>query len=187
MPEKKMARKAEAGRTASSTIRRATRHDLPAIQALEAECFQDYRQASAASLRRSLASPRQSVWVVDAEGTSGTTRPGRLWALLVLWHHPKRLRIYDIATHPDARGRGLGGALMAHAEAQARKDKADLLTLEAEELDPRLVTWYEQQGFRTVARLTDYYHEGCSALRMVREVRAGSGAGGGGARRGQKG
>lgn len=160
------------GRTgAAPPIRRATLQDLPAIRELEKACFQDYRQASAASLRRSLAGNadpkgRQAVWVVDAMDPAS---PG-LWALLVLWRFPHRMRIYDIATHPDARGQGLGGALMRQAEAEARKAGCSWLTLEAEEADPRLVGWYRQQGFATAARLADYYHSGCHALRMVRRL-----------------
>lgn len=149
----------------SPRIRRAAARDLGAILDLEAVCFQDYRKASPASLRRSLASPHQSVWVIDRpDGAPG------LGAMLVLWHFPHRLRVYDIATHPDARGHGLGRALMAHAEQLARKAGADWLTLEAEEDDPRLVGWYEGQGFATVARLKDFYHRGCSALRMRKRL-----------------
>ncbi|MES2154120.1 MAG: N-acetyltransferase [bacterium] len=149
----------------ASRLRRATLADLDAIAALEEVCFQDYRRASRGSLRRSLASPKQSVWVVDAYGGSG------LAALLVLWHFPHRVRIYDIATHPDARGQGLGAVLMAHAESEARGAGCQWLSLEAEQADPRLVGWYEGQGFTTVARLRDFYHDGCHALRMVRPLR----------------
>ncbi len=95
--------------------------------------------------------------------------PG-LAALLVLWHFPRRLRIYDIATHPEARGQGLGRLLMTHAEVQARKAGCTYVTLEAEEADQRLVAWYAEQGFLTVARLQDFYHGGCHALRMVRKL-----------------
>ena len=156
-------------------IRRARRSDLEAIQALEEACFQDYRQASRASLQRSLernedggrkalADGRgQSVWVVDRDG-------GGLAALLVLWHFPHRIRVYDVATHPEARGQGLGRLLMEHAEGLARRAGAAWITLEAEEQDPRLVAWYKGQGFDVVARLPDFYHEGCSALRMLKRV-----------------
>ncbi len=145
-----------------SPIRRAKASDLPAILELEQAAFQDYRQASEASLRRSIASPRQSFWVIPG--------PGRLDGLLVLWHFPRRLRVYDVATHPDARGQGVGRRLMAHAEALARKQGAADISLEAEEQDPRLVAWYEGMGFVRVARLADFYHEGCSALRLRKRL-----------------
>lgn len=143
--------------------RRAETGDLPAIEALEQSAFQDYRRASAASLRRSLGSPRQSVWVVDGPN-------GQLAGLLVLWHFPHRVRVYDIATHPDLRGQGIGKALLLHAEAQARTAGCSWMTLEAEEADPDLVNWYKHHGYAVVDRLPDFYHEGCHALRMTKRL-----------------
>ena len=143
-------------------IRRATPADLPAILALEQACFEPYRRASEGSLRRSLRSPRQSFWLAESGG--------RILGLLVLWHFRGTVRVYDVATHPDARGQGIGHALMAHAEALARKQGASRISLEAEEQDPHLVAWYRKQGFEVVDRLPDFYHEGCSALRMVRRL-----------------
>lgn len=143
--------------------RRATLADLDAIQLLEVACFQHYRRASVASLRRSLTSPKQSVWVIDGPGKE-------LAGLLVLWHFPRRIRVYDIATHPDARGQGIGGLLLAHAETLARTAGCTWMTLEAEEQDTRLVGWYQQHGYSTVEHLVDFYHGGCSALRMTKPL-----------------
>ena len=147
-----------------ATIRKARRPDLPAIRALEAACFQPYRQASAASLRRSMASRRQSVWVVDGQSGEG------LAGLLVLWHHPHRVRVYDVAVHPDLQGQGLGRALMAHAERLARRDGARFVTLEADPKEPGLVGWYKAQGFRQTVRLAGYYKDGRAAVRLVKEL-----------------
>lgn len=160
-------------------IRRATRRDLDALVALESLCFQPFRRASRRSLARSLRSPRQSVWVVDASApTPGAgspsapaprNAPNPLAALLVLWHHPHRVRVYDVATHPDLRGHGLGNALMRHAEELARKAGCALVSLEADPREPGLVPWYERQGYRVVVRLADFYAKGRPAVRMVRE------------------
>jgi ribosomal-protein-alanine N-acetyltransferase len=148
-------------RPAHARVRRARPADLPAILDLEVASFQDYRRASPASLRRSLTSAHQSFWVIDHPAGGG-----RLAALLVLWHFPRRWRVYDIATHPDARGHGFGRELMLHAEALARKAGATIMSLEAEEQDRRLVRWYESQGYAVVARLPHFYHNGCAAVRM---------------------
>jgi [ribosomal protein S18]-alanine N-acetyltransferase len=147
---------------AATRIRRATVRDLPAILALERLAFQPYRQASRRSIMTSLRSSFQSVWVLDG--------PASLAGLLVLWHHPHRIRIYDVATDPDLRGQGLGLALMAYAQGVARKAKASLLTLEADPKEPGLVAWYERQGFRQVARLPNYYKNGNAAVRLVKTV-----------------
>jgi len=131
--------------------RRARQSDLPRIRALEAVCFQPYRQASPASLRRSLSSKRQSVWVVD--GKQG------LSALLVLWHHPHRVRVYDVAVHPDLQGKGLGLALMAHAERLAKSDGARFVTLEADPKESGLVAWYERQGYVRTGEERPFPHD----------------------------
>jgi ribosomal protein S18 acetylase RimI-like enzyme len=152
-------------RPAHARTRRATVKDLPAILELEAASFQDYRRASPASLRRSLTSGHQSFWVIDHPAGGG-----RLAALLVLWRFPRTWRVYDIATHPDARGHGFGRELMLHAEALARKAGATVMSLEAEEQDKRLVAWYKDQRYTVVDRLPHFYHNGCSAVRMRKRL-----------------
>lgn len=144
-------------------IRRATPEDLDAIEDLERLCFQPFRLASRRSLRRSLSSRRQSVWVIDR-------KEGGLAALLVLWHFPHRVRVYDVATHPDERGKGLGLALMHHAEALARRAGCAWMSLEADPKEPGLVPWYERQGYAVVARLPGYYRNGRAAVRMTQRL-----------------
>ncbi len=151
-------------RRSKQEIRHATLRDLPAIRTLEHAAFQPYRQASDRSLRRSLTSKRQSVWVIDA-GEKG------LAALLVLWHHPHRLRVYDVASHPDCQGQGLGFALMRHAEALARREGRAWVSLEADPKEPGLVPWYQRQGYAIVGKpLPHYYHNGNAAVRMTKRM-----------------
>lgn len=142
--------------------RRATLRDLPAVRALEAAAFQPYRRASAASLRRSLTSRRQSVWVLEG--------PHGIDAFLVLWHHPHRLRVYDIATRPERQGQGLGSLLMQHAQRLAQTNGCTWLSLEADPKEPGLVPWYEKQGFQKTKRLPGYYKNGNAAIRLVKRV-----------------
>ena len=113
-----------------------------------------WRRASQSSLRRSLASPRQSVWVIDHPA-----RKGELAALLVLWHHKSRLRVYDIATSPDpeVRGQGHGYLLMQHAERLAHEAGCQDVSLEADAKDKPLIAWYERQGYRVVERMPSFY------------------------------
>lgn len=146
-------------------IRRARPSDYPALRALEDLAFQPWRRASVKSLKRSLGSPRQSVWVIDHP-----TKKGELAALLVLWHHKTRLRVYDVATHPDVRGQGLGYALMQHTEALARKAGCRDVSLEADAKDTPLIAWYRKQGYEVVDRMPHFYVGGRPAVRMRKEM-----------------
>jgi [ribosomal protein S18]-alanine N-acetyltransferase len=143
-------------------IERATPDDLERMIALEHICFQPWRRASRMSLERSLESEAQSVWVV---------RDGdRLAAMLVLWHHPKALRIYDIATHPDHRGKGLASRLVDHTELLARQAGANRVILEADPKEGGLVQWYLKRGFAVTLEKLDFYAPGRSALRMEKTI-----------------
>lgn len=132
---------------------RATPGDLAAIMELERTCFDAARRASRASLRRSLRSPRQSVWVLD---------DGELVGALVLWHFPKTLRIYGIAIRPDRQGSGLGARLMDHARSLA----SGRIVLEADAADARLLRWYEAQGFERIREIPGFYLDGRAAWRL---------------------
>lgn len=152
--------------TTDAKPRRAGLNDLAAILGLEQAAFQPYRQASRKSLRRSLASKRQSVWVIDAKDGDGID------ALLVLWHHPHRLRVYDVASHPARHGQGLGYRMMQHTEALARKEGCAWVSLEADPKESGLVAWYKRQGYAIAGKpLPRYYHNGSAAVRMVKRVR----------------
>lgn len=142
-------------------LRRATPSDLPDLVLLEAACFELPRRASTASLARSLTSDHQSVWVLDGPPLAG---------LLVLWHHARSLRVYDVAVHPDHRGRGLARRLMEHAETVARNARAERVILEADPAIPGLVALYEHLGYRTERTLADYYAPGRAAVRMEKKM-----------------
>jgi ribosomal-protein-alanine N-acetyltransferase len=146
-------------------IRRATKRDHDALRALEDTAFQPWRRASRKSLRRSLSSRRQSVWVIDHP-----TKPAQSAALLVLWHHATRLRVYDVATHPDVRGQGLGFQLMRHTEALARQAGCKDVSLEADAKDAALIAWYQAQGYTIVERLPRFYVGGRPAVRMRKAI-----------------
>ncbi len=96
--------------------------------------------------------------------------PDGLLGSLVLWHHPKALRVYGVATHPTARGRGLGYALMQHAERLAAAHGATRVILEADPSEPGLVAWYQRQGYSVVEHRPDFYGDGRNAVRMEKST-----------------
>ncbi|MDO8933262.1 MAG: GNAT family N-acetyltransferase [Rhodocyclaceae bacterium] len=58
------------------------------------------------------------------------------------------LNIHDIVVHADLRGRGIGQALLAHAEALAREMGCCKLTLEVLSNNQAALAAYERSGFR---------------------------------------
>jgi ribosomal protein S18 acetylase RimI-like enzyme len=58
------------------------------------------------------------------------------------------LNVHDLAVLPEFRGRGVGRALLAAAEARARARGCAKLTLEVREDNARARALYEQCGFR---------------------------------------
>ena len=139
-------------------IRRATPDDMPALLALEEACYDPARRESPATIRRSLHSPHQSVWVIeDSRG---------LAADLYLWHHKKTVRVYGVAVRPDVQGKGFGRALVLHAETLS----PGRIVLEADAADERLLYWYEAQGYVKQDLMPDYYAPGRHAWRLEKRT-----------------
>ncbi|NOU36397.1 MAG: GNAT family N-acetyltransferase [Kiritimatiellaceae bacterium] len=145
-------------------IRAATRDDLPAIEVIEKTCFHDDLRASPRALRHSLKSPIQSVWVAVA----GRETVGAM----VLYHHPRSLRIFSIAVLPAFRGSGTGRQMMEMALSLARRADRTAVTLEAEHSKPALIKWYESFGFEIKKILQDYHASGRHAVRMRLELKS---------------
>ena len=88
---------------------------------------------------------------------------------LVFWPHRHTWRIYNLATAPAWRGRGLAGRLIAAVVHAARAAGARRVVLESRD-EPGLVGFYEARGFRAVRTLPDYYSSGEDAVRMALDL-----------------
>ncbi|MFA6172334.1 MAG: N-acetyltransferase [Kiritimatiellales bacterium] len=140
-------------------IRPATLEDLPAIEVIENSSFPDDRRSSRRALRHSLRSSSQSVWVAVA-GRS------EIAGAMILYHHPRSIRIFSIGVLSAFRGAGAGRLMMEQALILARRAGCDAVTLEADEHDRRLTGWYEKFGFQIKKTLSDYHSPGAHAVRM---------------------
>lgn len=149
--------------TSDLIFREATPSDIPALLNIERASFAPHRQSTRKSLRLSLASSFQSVWVAE-KNEGGAVR---LVAAAILYPHKKRLRIYSIAVDPSCRGGGVGQALMSKIREIAEFRGCREISLEADAADTRLVNWYGQQGFTFLKTLPDYYAPGEDAVRMT--------------------
>lgn len=140
-------------------IRAATLEDLPAIEAIEKSCFHADLRVSPRALRYSFKSPIQSVWAA-VSGRNKTI------GAMVLYHHPRSIRIFSIAVLPAFRGSGAGRQMMEKALAAARLAGCAAVTLEAERSKRKLISWYEKFGFEIRQTLRDYHSSGRHAVRM---------------------
>lgn len=81
------------------------------------------------------------------------------------------LHVLAIATHPDVRGRGIGGQVLAHVLEAARVAGCTLATLEVRRSNRPAIALYERAGFKTVHVRARYYQDdGEDALVMLREL-----------------
>ncbi|MEX1147348.1 MAG: peptidase C39 family protein, partial [Sphingomonadales bacterium] len=144
-------------------VRPADMEDLDALVALEDAVF-DNDRLSRRSFRRLLASPTAQVLVAkDGAALTG-------YALLLFRNGTAVARLYSIAISPEARGRGVGGGLMAAAEAAAFDHDCLFLRLEVRPDNAAAIKLYEEQGFRRFGRHLDYYVDHADALRYEKRL-----------------
>ena len=74
--------------------------------------------------------------------------------------------IYWIAVSADNRGRGIGGALMAHTEDKIRKAQARLIVIETSSQPEYEKTrrFHRSHGYEVIARIPDFYALGDDKL-----------------------
>ena len=129
------------------TIRWATREDIPAAAALEAELFPD--GASAAFLERLAAGEGGGVLVAEEDGAVW----GCAWYQLVL----DEGYVGNVAVAEPYRRLGVGTALVRAMLDRARERRAAFLTLEVRESNRAARRLYERCGFVTAGVRKNYY------------------------------
>ena len=147
-------------------IRKGTISDLESILNIEKSVFPLFQQSSRRTLLLSLRSNFQQVWVADC-----TTKGNKeVCGALILYAYKRTLRIYSIATSKDYQGKGVGDALLKHAESIAGDSEFERISLEAEAANKKLIDWYRKRGFEVVELNRDYYDDGIDAYKMVKFV-----------------
>ena len=145
-------------------IRIAQQNDFDFLEQLEEESFPPFQQSSSKSLRLSLVSHFQEVWIAEF-GTSGTatTRVGAI----IVHKYRKTLRIYSIAVLPKYQKKGIGRKLIKHIYKTASDSDYKNISLEVNIAEKALISWYSKAGFNIIEKLDDYYAKNINALRMV--------------------
>lgn len=137
----------------------ATIYDLDFLETLENENFPSIVRSSRSSLRNSINSPNQRVFILKEDKESIGS--------MILMLYSKQIRIYSIAIQPKHQGKGGGKAFIQYAIAYAADHNVGKIVLEVDANNEKLIGFYEHFGFVAVKRLVDYYAKGHDAFKMV--------------------
>jgi [ribosomal protein S18]-alanine N-acetyltransferase len=151
--------------TAAVRVRRAELSDLDDLVALEQATF-DHDQVSRAQYRRHLDSDTARVLVASANHRRflGT-------ALVFFRKGNHAARLYSIASLPEARGKGVGTALIEAVEAAARQRRCGAVRLEVRTDNDSAIRLYERLGYRRIgAVIKGFYEDGSDAYRFEKSL-----------------
>lgn len=146
-------------------VRSATIGDLNALLALEENAFSGDR-LSRRSFRRAISSAGSSLLVAAGEGQSLLG-----YALLHLRQGTRLARLYSLAVSPQARGLGIGKALIQACEQKAIKKGKNLLRLEVSDVNKNAIALYRTMGYREFGHYDAYYEDQTDAIRMQKPLR----------------
>ncbi|MCB9752823.1 MAG: ribosomal protein S18-alanine N-acetyltransferase [Myxococcales bacterium] len=134
---------------AELSLRAAERADLDAIAALEQRCFHRpwTRSMLAEELTRGFAR-------VDI-----AARGGGVLGYTCVWEQPPEAHLLKIAVAPEARGGGVGGALLRRALHQARVSGCEQVQLEVARANASALRLYQRAGFTVVGTRPGYYRD----------------------------
>ena len=147
-------------------IRPASLADLAALVEIEAGSFQSDR-LTRRQFRHILTRAHAATLVAEAEGCL-------LGYILLLFSRGTSVaRVYSIAVGADARGRGIGRALVAAAEARAWEEERAYVRLEIRRDNLASQALFEAAGYRRFGILSDYYEDHMEALRYEKALSPG--------------
>jgi ribosomal protein S18 acetylase RimI-like enzyme len=118
-----------------------------------------------------LTDPRQADYrVLVAQDPASRVRAYACWGPVPLTRGT--FDLYWIATHPDARGRGFGRALMNCVESKALEMNGRLLALEtsAKTSYTGTVAFYRRLGYEEAVRIRDFYDVGDDKIIFVKKL-----------------
>lgn len=144
-------------------IRVARPDDLDALVDLENRCFRGDRM-SRRSYAAALHNPRAILLV------SGALNQLQAAAAVFFRADSQTARLYTIAVSPQARGHGIGAAMLAACETAARKRGATALRLEVSVRNKSALALYRKSGYGIRGRIDRYYEDGSDALRLERPL-----------------
>ncbi len=150
--------------TTSVRVRRADSADLDDLVALEQRAF-DGDRMSRAQYRRHLDSDSARILLAS------TGRHAFSGSLVLFFRKGSAVaRVYSLATRPEARGQGIGAALLEAAAVAARRRGCRVLRLEVRTDNAAAIGLYERLGYRRIGSYRHYYQDDADAWRYERTL-----------------
>lgn len=143
------------------SLRPAVIADLDALCHLEATCFDGDRFT-----RRQLAYllARANAHTLVAVSTENAHAVG--YATLLFRRNSQTARLYSFCVSQEARGGGVGRALLEALECEASRRGLTRIQLEVRADNRAALGLYRRMGFAPRRWLEDYYADGCAAWQM---------------------
>jgi ribosomal protein S18 acetylase RimI-like enzyme len=129
-------------------IRAAEAGDIEPVKACVDAAFGSY----VARLGRPPAPMLADYGALVAGGKVQVIGEGRVVGLIVYYPRGDHIHVETVAVLPEARGKGFGRALMAHAEAAASRLRLAAVELYTHALMTENITYYNALGYREIRR-----------------------------------
>ncbi len=143
--------------------RHATLDDIPALLAIEQQCFTTDR-LSRRSFRH-LLTHGNAVTLLDED-------KGQIhgYVMLLFSRGTSMARLYSIAVHPQHGRRGIGNRLLKAAESAALERDCVSMRLEVRRDNPASLALFRRHGYRQFDETPDYYEDHMAALRFEKRL-----------------
>ncbi|MBK8183926.1 MAG: peptidase C39 family protein [Candidatus Competibacteraceae bacterium] len=143
--------------------RHATLDDIPALLAIEQQCFTTDR-LSRRSFRH-LLTHGNAVTLLDED-------KGQIYGyvMLLFSRGTSMARLYSIAVHPQHGRRGIGNRLLKAAESAALERDCVSMRLEVRRDNPASLALFRRHGYRQFEETPDYYEDHMAALRFEKRL-----------------